>query len=835
MKTLPNPVPRPEGEMEALCAAWTSPSGWRTVSAVNNTYIGLFYLGTAMLFFLFAGVLALLMRIQLAQANNDFLSQETYNQVFTMHGTVMMFLFAVPAVEAMAIYLLPNMLGARDLPFPRLSAYAFWSYALGGTFFLTSLFFGVAPNGGWFMYPPLTSYEQSPGINTDFWLLGIGFIEISAIAGAIEIAVGVLRTRAPGMTLSKMPVYAWAMLMFAVMIIFGFPSVILATALLELERAFQWPFFLADRGGSALLWQHLFWFFGHPDVYIIFLPAAGFVSMIIPTMVGVPLVGHRWVVLSLIATGFIAFGVWAHHMFTTGLSGVSSGFFSAASMAVAIPSGVQVFAWIATIAKGRMRMTAPSWFVLGFLAIFTMGGLTGVMVGIVPFDWQAHDTHFVVAHFHYVLIGGMVFPLFGAFYYWAPTASKTPLSERLGRWVCGLMFVGFNMTFFPLHIAGLLGMPRRVFTYPAGLGWEWINMLATCGAFLMGVAVLVFLVDIARNFRFSFAQNAGNVWGAGTLEWLPTDTYGVRSIPIVKSLNPLWDDPKLADDVDAGAYYLPFTATGVRETIVTSAIHARPQYLLRVPGPAWTPFLAAAATAVFFMLLTVRLYWLSLPCAVFGIAMMLVWMWHSDAGPTHAPVDVGGGRKLPVYMAGRQSHSWWAMVTLLLVVGAIFSAMVFSYLYLWATSPQVWPAASGQALPALTSPLISAACLVLASLLVHVMKERLTQTAWGSTALPIAAVLLSVALYVDTRGLMDTGLTGAASAYGAAVYTLCGLQGVAVFASAIMLLFCAARAVAGRLAPARAAYEVTALFVHYTVGQGLITLMLIHIAPRMAM
>ncbi|MGH8728922.1 MAG: cbb3-type cytochrome c oxidase subunit I, partial [Burkholderiales bacterium] len=401
MNELPNPLPRPEGEFEKLKALWQPPKGLRFLTVYNNNYIGVLYVATAFLFFLLAGILALLMRAQLAVPENDLLSADTYNQFFTMHGTVMMFLFAVPAVEAMGVLLLPNMLGARDLPFPRLSAYAFWAYFVGGLAFFCSLFFDLAPKGGWFMYPPLTSATYSPGINADFWLLGIGFIEISAIAGAIEIIVGVLRTRAPGMTLDKIPIFAWAMLVFAIMIVFAFPAVILATALLELERAFGWPFFDAAKGGSPLLWQHLFWFFGHPEVYIIFLPAAGMVSMIVPTMVGTPLVGYRLIVLALVGTGFLSFGLWVHHMFATGIPRLSLSFFAAASMAVAIPSGIQVFAWIATIAKGRLRFTVPSLFVLGFLFIFVLGGLTGVMVAVVPFDWQAHDTYFVVAHFHY--------------------------------------------------------------------------------------------------------------------------------------------------------------------------------------------------------------------------------------------------------------------------------------------------------------------------------------------------------------------------------------------------------------------------------------------------
>ncbi|RYY94159.1 MAG: cytochrome ubiquinol oxidase subunit I, partial [Comamonadaceae bacterium] len=414
---LPNSLPRPDGEREALERAWESPKGWRLLSAVNNTNIGVFYIATAMLFFVLAGVLALVMRAQLALPDNTLVDAKTYNQLFTMHGTVMMFLFAVPIVEAVAVYLLPGMLGARDLPFPRLSAYAFWAYAIGGLAFFCTIFFGESPDGGWFMYPPLTGKEFSPGRGADWWLLGIGFIEISAIAGAIELIIGILFTRAPGMTLSKMPVFAWAMLVSALMIVFAFPAVIAATTLLELERAFDWPFFIAERGGDPILWQHLFWFFGHPEVYIIFLPAAGMVSMMVPTLAATPLVAYRGIVAALLAVGIVSFALWAHHMFTAGLGEVSLLIVSAASFIVAIPSGVQVFSWIATFWRGRVRADAPTLFLLGFHFIFVLGGLTGVMVAVLPFDWQAHDSYFIVAHLHYVLIGGMVFPVFAGFYY----------------------------------------------------------------------------------------------------------------------------------------------------------------------------------------------------------------------------------------------------------------------------------------------------------------------------------------------------------------------------------------------------------------------------------
>ncbi|MET0337383.1 MAG: cbb3-type cytochrome c oxidase subunit I, partial [Caulobacter sp.] len=681
---------RPKDELPELKRIWCAPKKWEHLTVVNNNYVGLYYVGAAFLFFVLAGVLALVMRTQLALPLNGVLPQETYNQFFTMHGTVMMFLFAVPAVEAMGVLLLPQMLAARDLPFPRLSAYAFWAYLVGGLAFFCSLFFGLAPNGGWFMYPPLTSKTFSPGINADFWLLGIGFIEISAIAGAIEIIVGVLKTRAPGMTLDKLPIFAWAMLVFAVMIIIGFPSIILGTLLLEMERALDWPFFDAARGGDPVLWQNLFWFFGHPEVYIIFLPAAGMMSMIIPSVAKTPLVGYRMVVLALLATGFISFGVWAHHMFTTGMPTISVNFFSAASMAVSIPAGVQVFSWIATVAAGRMQFNTPGLFALGSLITFTMGGLTGVMVGLVPFDWQAHDTYFIVAHLHYVLIGGMVFPLFAALYYWTPMMSKNALSERVGRWVFWLMFTGMHVAFLPMHLTGLMGMPRRVYTYLPGRGWDLPNMISTVGAFLIAAGVVLFCIDFARRFRFSSESSAGNVYGGGTLEWLPTGLYSTRSIPVITSRYPVWDDANLAKDVDEGRYFLPGSATGVRETIVTSPLNAEPQYLQHMPTPSAWHLWAAVGTAGFFLLLTIQAYAASVFCGVVAIVAVLRWLWDTDRPLKDETADIGAGIRVPTYVTGPSSHGWWAMIILLIVIGMIFAMLVFSYLFLWSRRPDLW-------------------------------------------------------------------------------------------------------------------------------------------------
>ena len=376
--------PVSQDSLARLRAAWAMPKRFGFFTEVNNTHVGVLYIATGLLFFLGAGVLALLMRIQLAWPNNTFLDADTYNQFFTMHGTVMMFLFAVPIVEAVAVLLLPSMLGTRDMPFPRLSSFGFWCYAIGGAMVFASLFFRIAPDGGWFMYPPLTGAKYSPGINTDVWVLGLGFVEISAVAAAVELIVGILKTRAPGMTLSRMPIFAWYMLVTAGMIMIGMPAVIAADILLELERAFGLPFYDATRGGDALLWQHLFWLFGHPEVYIIFLPAAGMVSMMLPSFARAPLVGHAWVVLAAVAVGFLSFGLWVHHMFTTGLPLLSLSFFSAASSAIAIPMGIQVFAWLATLWEGRPVLRVPMLFILGFLVIFVIGGLTGVMVAAVP-------------------------------------------------------------------------------------------------------------------------------------------------------------------------------------------------------------------------------------------------------------------------------------------------------------------------------------------------------------------------------------------------------------------------------------------------------------------
>lgn len=829
-RDLPNRLPRPEGELEALQRAWEPPpKGWRRLSAVNNSQIGVYYLATALLFFVLAGILALIMRTQLAVPDNGLVDANSYNQLFTMHGSVMMFLFAVPVVEAVAVWLLPNMLGARDLPFPRLSAYAFWAYAIGGIAFFITIFFGASPDGGWFMYPPLTSKEFSPGIGADWWLLGIGFIEISAIAGAIELIIGILFTRAPGMSLMRMPLFAWATLIAALMIIFAFPALIAGTLLLEMERAFDWPFFIPARGGDPLLWQHLFWFFGHPEVYIIFLPAAGMVTMMVPVMARTPLVGYRAIVWALVAVGAISFLLWMHHMFTAGLGPLALHVTSVASFAVAIPSGVQVFSWIATFWKGRVQMTAPSLFLLGFHFVFVLGGLTGVMLAVLPFDWQAHDSYFVVAHLHYVLIGGLVFPLFAGIYYWAPLYNGHELSERLARWSFWLMFGGFNLAFFPMHIAGLAGMPRRVYTYADGLGWGLWNLLSTVGSFVFALGVLICLADLVRTFLRS-EREPGNPWNSDSLEWLPQGDYGVRSIPQIEARSPLWNQPTLAEEVTAGRHWLPSTVFGGRETLVTSIGKAQIRHLLRLPSDGWAPFIAAAGTAGFFLLLTV--YWIipAFISAVISIAAMLFWLWGSDRPPPSPEAEIGDGVSVPTVATGRSAHSWWATIILLAVDATIFASFGFAHIHV-SMALDVCPP-PGASLP--VDRIWPAGLLLAASGLMVWAQRCLGRRPQARLRLAVALAMLTAigAIGLDLGMHLHDGLSPRADAWSATVAALVSWQGFHALVLLIMGSYVLARSWSGWLRPdARATLDNTALMFHGTVAQAIVGMALVRWLP----
>jgi cytochrome c oxidase subunit 1 len=575
-----------------LAHTWRTPKGlWGVLTTVDHKIIGRRYIVTAFVFLALGGVLAMLMRLQLARAENRLIGADHYDQIFTMHGANMMFLFAVPVMEAMAVYLVPLMIGTRNIAFPRLNAFSYWLYLGGGLMLWTSFVLGMAPDIGWFAYVPLSGPQFGIGKRADIWAQMITFTEVSALAVAVEVVVTVFKQRAPGMTLERMPLFVWGMLVSAFLVILAMPAIMVASTSLILDRLVGTHFFNPAEGGDVLLWQHLFWFFGHPEVYIIFVPAVGMVSTILPTFVGRPVFGHLALVLALIATGLLAFGLWVHHMFVVGLPRLGESFFTASSMAIAIPAGIQIFCWLATLWDGRPVYRTPLLFVIAFLITFVIGGLTGVMVASVPFDTQVHDTYFVVAHFHYVLIGGSVFPLMGAVYYWFPKIVGRKMSERLGRWVVALVFVGFNLTFFPMHLLGLEGMPRRVYTYPTEMGWEPINLFVSASAGLLALGFLLFFVDALRSLRHG--EPAGdNPWQAPTLEWAttsPPPDYNFAHIPVVHGSNPLWEDPEV----------LP-VAEGLRvdrrELLITSVNEARPEARESSPRNSIWPFLAAVAT-----------------------------------------------------------------------------------------------------------------------------------------------------------------------------------------------------------------------------------------------
>ncbi len=797
--------PAPEAvrtaQAERLLRAWKTPTGWRYWSAVNNSEVGLWYTGATLFFMAFAGVLALVMRLQLAVPDNDLVSADTYNQLFTVHGSVMMFLFAIPIFEAIAVMLLPQFLGARDLPFPRLSAFGFWAFLIGGVFLSGSIFFDAAPRGGWFMYPPLTSAYQ-PDLGADIWLLGFSFIEVAAIAAAVEMIVGTFKCRPPGMRLNLVPLYVWYVVVASIMILFAFPPLIVGSMLLEVERAFQWPFFDAARGGDPLLWQHLFWLFGHPEVYIIFLPSVALIAMIVPTFARRPMIGYTWVVLAAIGTGFLSFGLWVHHMFTTGLPGVTIALFSAASEAVAIPTSVQIFCFIATLAAGRVVRSLPMLYAFGSLAIFVLGGLTGVMVAIAPFDFQAHDTFFIVGHFHYVLIGGALFPIFAGCYYFFPLINGKQLSERLGRIAFWLAFVGFNIAFLPMHITGLRGMPRRVPVYPADIGLDLLNLTSTIGAFILASGVALILWDMLRpKGREPFSPR--NPWGAGTLEWLqemPGKPWGVRSIPEIDSRYPLWEQPDFVRDVDEGRFYLPDAEEEKRETLVTTVVDAQPVQCMRLPGPSFLPLGAALTTGGFFVFGTYHLWTPALVSLAAAIGVIWYWLWTGTSViPEKVIKDIGLGRTLPLYVSGPSSVGWWAVFITMIASQSAFWCLVFAYFFYWSLQRGFPP--PGTVGPGVLWPVTGGALLLGAwALTLWARRSNALERSLTTQAALLAAIVAAAAgVAALAAGPWTTGLSPSRHVYDATVWLLVVWCGLHVFTGVLMQAYCMARRAAGRL------------------------------------
>jgi cytochrome c oxidase subunit I+III len=606
----------------ALTRTWKTPSGWwGALATVDHKIIGRRYIFTAFVFLALGGVLSILMRLQLAQPEARVLGPDRYNQIFTMHGANMMFLFAVPVMEAMAVYLVPLMVGTRNLAFPRLNAFSYWMFLAGGMLLWIAFALDMGPDVGWFAYVPLAGPQYATGKRADIWAQMITFTEVSALAVSVEIVVTVFKQRAPGMSLDRIPLFVWSMLVTSFIIIMAMPAIMIASTCLILDRLVGTHFFNPAEGGDVLLWQHLFWFFGHPEVYIIFLPAVGMVSTMIATFARRPVFGYLALVMALIATGILSFGLWVHHMFVTGLPRLGESFFTASSMAIAIPAGIQIFCWLATLWDGRPVFKTPLLFVIGFITTFVIGGLTGVMVASVPFDTQVHDTYFVVAHFHYVLVGGAVFPLLGAIYYWFPKMTGRMMSERLGKWAFWLIIVGFNLTFFPMHILGLQGMPRRVYTYQPDMPWSALNMFVSLSAIILVAGFLVFFFDAIRSARRGPLAH-DNPWSAPTLEWSttsPPPSYNFAHIPVVNGPNPLWERPDILS-VASGL------RTDRRELLVTTLAKAAPEAREASPRNSIWPFWTAVATSVMLIwsiFTPWAVVWGSIPVAI----ALIGWFW----------------------------------------------------------------------------------------------------------------------------------------------------------------------------------------------------------------
>jgi cytochrome c oxidase subunit 1/cytochrome c oxidase subunit I+III len=618
----------PSNEDRDLAKIWeTRPGilGW--LSSVDHKEIGKRYLITAFIFLLIGGVEALIMRAQLARPNQTLLTPAEYNQLFTMHGVTMVFLYALPMLSGFSNYLWPLLLGSRDMAFPRLNAFSYWVFLASGVFIYSTFLIGQAPNAGWFNYVPLAGKEYDPGLNIDVYALGLIFLGVSTTVGAVNFIVSLMRTRAPGMSINRMPILVWGTLTASVANLFAVPALSAACLLLWLDRTFGMHFYDPHAGGQPLLWQHLFWVFGHPWVYALVLPAMGIVSDALPTFCRRPLVGYTAVALATVTTMVVGFGVWVHHMFATGLPGLALSFFGAASMIIAIPSAVSVFAWLGTIWTGRPVFKTPFLYFAGFIILFVIGGVSGFMTAAVPLDWQLTDTYFVVAHLHYVLLGINVFPVIGGLYYWFPKITGRMTDERLGRWSFWISFIGFNLAFFPMHLTGLRGMPRRIYTYPADMGWDVANMVTSLGAVVFAVGVLITLYNLAVS-RARGAPAGANPWDAATLEWSvssPPPPYNFRRIPIVASRHPLWES-RLDSAAPASVLDSDLVFDHGRQTPATTTLDAEADAILRMPDDSLAPLLLAIALTIGFAGLLTHLWWLAALGGLAGVPVTAFWL-----------------------------------------------------------------------------------------------------------------------------------------------------------------------------------------------------------------
>ncbi len=626
---------------DRLKAIWETEPGWRGwFGTVDHKEIGIRYIITAFAFLALGGLEALVMRWQLGAPGETLLTPEEYNVVFTMHGISMIFLYASPILTGFSNYLWPLLLGSRDMAFPRLNAVSYWIYLAAGLFIYAGFVTGNGPNDGWFNYVPYALKPYSPGVNMDIYALGMILLGISTTVGAANFIVTFLRNRAPGMSLNRVPVLLWGTLTASAANLMAVPSVSLAFFLLWMDRQFGTHFYDQSMG-QPLLWQHLFWMFAHPWVYAIVLPAMGMVSDGLPTFCRRPLVGYTLVALATVSTMAFGFGVWIHHMFATGLPNLSLSFFSAGSLIITIPSAVAVFCWTATIWTGRPVITTAFLFFASMIILFVIGGVSGVVTAAAASDWQLTDTYFVVAHLHYTLIGINVFPVVGAVYYWFPKMSGRMLSERLGKWNFWVMFIGFNIGFLPMHTLGLLGMPRRIYTYSADMGWNGQNLIVSLGSLMFAIGVLLFFINVAISLKRG--REAGpNPWGAGTLEWSissPPPAYNFKVIPIVASRHPLWE-AALAESDERSSIDQGLLLDQGRETIATTPLDGEPDLILEMPGDSLAPFTLTLGLSALFTGALLHQWWLVAVGVIAVVVSLIDWFWPRRV---HAGLDAANG------------------------------------------------------------------------------------------------------------------------------------------------------------------------------------------------
>jgi cytochrome c oxidase subunit I+III len=769
------PSPAAAERVERLETIWESRPGvlgWLTTT--DHKRIGLLYFWTTLALFAAGGIEALLVRTQLIKPENDLVSPDTYDQLFTMHGITMIFFFIIPMTTgAFGNYLIPLMIGARDMAFPKMNALSFWVFLASAIFLYTSLALGMAPNAGWFDYVPLADRAFSPGRNIDFYALAIIFNSISSTLTAGQFIVTIFKSRAPGMSFNRMPLFCFAFLAASFGLLFALPVLSVDTIFLFLDRNVGTHFFDPAHGGVALLWQHLFWFFGHPEVYILIVPAFGIATSIIPAFTQRKLVAFPLVAVAELLVVFIGFGVWAHHMFATGMSTVSLVFFAGASAMVVIPSTIQVFAWCMSFVLGVARFKTPLLFIAGFIFMFVTGGLTGIMFVAIPFDQQVTDTYFVVAHFHYIIFGAAVFPIFAGMYYWFPKVTGRMYLEKPGQISFWLIFAGTNLLFFPMHIVGLLGMPRRVYTYQDGVGWTAYNLAETIGGYLTAAGILVLLGNLVVSYRR--ANPAGpDPWHGPTLEWTtssPPPEYDFAVIPTVTSAYPNWDpDDRLEDrrKLDAGVLVLDRG----HEQLEVTPVDARFSDVVRMPSDSPWPIVLAAAISLVFVMLVIEHY---AAAAAMGVLCLLALVgWHSHEPPS----DEVSGVRLPAKPA-----AWWGMVILIASEATLFAALIGTYFYLRFKSP-TWPQ-EGLPEPKVLVPLVLAAVLTASAIPMTIASAAARAGRVAATRLAILAALVLQAGYFayslhDFAGQLGT-FDISRNAYSSIHYTLLGADHAHVF------------------------------------------------------